>query len=125
MVEAGKCFAVNRYTACVFHSMRVLESGLNSICGQLGYTPKNENWHRILEDLPAEIHKKYSPHSGAADWRDWEQFYSEATLEFRYVKNAWRNYVMHARDLYAIDEALKIFDHTVGLMDHLSERLSG
>jgi hypothetical protein len=31
MVEAGKCLAVGRYTACVFHLMRVVEIGAKNL----------------------------------------------------------------------------------------------
>ncbi len=34
--EAGKCFATGRFTATVFHLMRVMEVGVQEFCEALG-----------------------------------------------------------------------------------------
>ena len=36
--EAGNCYATGRYTACVFHCMRVLEKGLHALVRELNNT---------------------------------------------------------------------------------------
>lgn len=45
--EAGKCFAAGRFTACVFHLMRVLEVGVQELASLLGVpTPEDKMWGR-------------------------------------------------------------------------------
>lgn len=124
MEEAGKCFALDRHTACVFHLMRVLEIGLSSLCSAVGFSPKNENWHSILRDLPAEIQKTCNPNCGNPKWKEDEHFYSELVVEFRHFRTAWRNYVMHAHEKYTRDEAAVVFSHVTSFMDHSAIRLT-
>jgi hypothetical protein len=38
--EAGKCFAVGRYTACVFHLMRIMERCVQKMGRDLGVYDK-------------------------------------------------------------------------------------
>ena len=54
MDEACKCFALGRYTASVFHQMRIMEVGLNTLGGALGL-PVASNWGRAIEDIEREI----------------------------------------------------------------------
>jgi hypothetical protein len=55
-IEAGKCIALERYTAAVFHLMRVLEAGLKALAKALGAprtgasaweTSRNARWTSI------------------------------------------------------------------------------
>lgn len=119
--EASKCFALGRYTACVFHAMRTLEAGLNVLADEFGVSTAKANWHNILDVIGSEINKK-SQDLGA-NWPD-QQFYSEAALEFRHFKNAWRNHVMHLRLTFDEERARKINDHVRDFMTHLSTKLS-
>lgn len=41
--EASKCYALGRSTACVFHLMRILELGLNSLAHSLGVSFQRRN----------------------------------------------------------------------------------
>lgn len=47
--EAHRCFALGRYTACVFHLMRVMELGVQSLGKKLGVARTQEKeWQPIL-----------------------------------------------------------------------------
>lgn len=119
--EASKCHALGRNTACVFHLMRILELGLNSLARSLGVSFERRNWENIISDIESQI-KKIGPTRGPS-WKDEEQFYAGAALQFRYFKNAWRNHVMHIRDVYSQDKSREIMSHVKEFMSHLATRI--
>jgi len=123
--EAGNCYAVDLNTACVFHSMRVLEKGLTALAKAVGAAYTSENWGRILERIEAKIAEmeKISIKTNPAKLADL-QFYGEAATEFKYFKNAWRNHVVHSSVRYDQEDALKIMNHVRDFMQHLSLQLS-
>ena len=53
--EAGKCLALDRATACVFHLMRVLDHGLQRLATDLGIGKLQRSWHLILQDVETAI----------------------------------------------------------------------
>jgi len=119
--EAARCFALSRNTACVFHSMRVLELGLVALAGYFQVPIDRPNWHEILTDIESQV-KKLGPDDGT-EWRDKQQFGSEACTQFRYFKDAWRNHTMHVRQVFDEGRAQSILDHVKDFMKHLATRL--
>ena len=116
--EAGKCFALGRYTACVFHLMRVLEVGLNSLASVLDVKFEHTNWQNIIDAIEKKIAEN-SKNKGDG-WREKEKFYSEAAAHFMYLKNAWRNHTMHVRESYDEERALTVFNNVKGFMQVLA-----
>ena len=59
--ESGNCFALGRYTACVFHLMRALEKGLKALADDLevDFPPQMpieyEVWQTIIERIEKKI----------------------------------------------------------------------
>jgi hypothetical protein len=94
----ASCYALSRYTACVFHLMRLLEYGLASLADSLAVPIANPNWHHVLQGCEGKIKDliKHDP-----DWKDNEQFYNAAALEFRHFQRALRNHTAHAKDMYS------------------------
>ena len=122
--EAGRCLALKRSTACVLHLMRALEVGLASLAGALGRTLTTENWNTILSDIETEIRSRTKATHGPT-WKDKDEpFFAESATHFRFIKNAWRNHAMHAKDKYTEEQAEEIYDSVRSFMRHLSERLS-
>lgn len=117
--EVGKCLAFERWTAAVFHAMRVLQIGLNAMAKKLGIEYKDTNWNTIIDQIEAEI-KKISKASSGSAWKEKEQFYSEAATQFRYFKNAWRNHIVHGRQSYDEKRTRAIFEHVKQFMTHIS-----
>lgn len=115
---AGRCLAYECWTASVMHSMRVLEVGLNALASRMGVPFEYRNWETVIDKIESAIkNKRY------ADKTE-EQFDSEAAVQFRYLKNAWRNHVMHVRNItYDEERATEIFGHIKEFMVHLSTRL--
>ncbi len=115
--EAGKCYATDRNTACVFHLMGVLEIGLDVVCKALGIAGStNRSWHSKLDKIKKESQAKY-PSGEMAD------FYSGVATFLSSLKDAWRNPTMHVVKTYSSDEALDIFNVVKGFMNHLAKKL--
>ena len=121
--EAGNCFAVELYTACVFHLMRVLERGLRAFAGYAGVPCGHECWGDIIKDIEKKLAEPdRTPNTPEKQER--KKFCAEASTQFVYFKNAWRNYVMHDWDYYQEGDAKKIMEHVGDFMRHLATKLS-
>jgi hypothetical protein len=127
LVAAGNSLAVGLYTACVFHSMRAAEIGVRVLGKTLRVSfPKHPielaEWQNILEQAESKIDDmKKLPKGQAKD--DKLKFYSQAAVQFRYFKDAWRVRVAHARETYEESPAEKVFAHTVEFFETLATRL--
>ncbi len=103
IAEAGKCLALGRHTAVVFHLMRVMEIAVQDFGDKLGIALVSEkNWHTILEEVNKAIKglDQKSPQTKA---------YAEASAHLYNVKLCWRNEVMHPKQTYTEEEARAIF----------------
>lgn len=127
LVRAGNCFTVGEYTACVFHSMRAIEIGLKVLASYLNvslpFPVELATWSNLIEKIEKEIKlKEQLPKSTSKD--EELKFCSEAALNFRYFKNAFRNRTAHAIATYDENESKKIMEHTVDFIRVLSTKLS-
>jgi hypothetical protein len=103
IAEAGKCLALNRSTAAVFHLMRVVEIAVQLFGDKLGITlAADKNWQNILDEINKAIKKldQKAPQTRA---------YAEASAHLYNVKLCWRNAVMHPKQTYTADEAEALF----------------
>ena len=116
--RAGNCFGLGQDDACIFHLMRVLEKGLAALAAELGVSFQFENWNKVIEQLESKIRKIDS--SFGPDWRGKQQFYSEVACEFMFIKDAWRNHVVHGRAEYDSEKAENIYNHVGVFMKHLA-----
>lgn len=124
--EASKCFALNRYTAVVFHLMRVMEVGLR-VLGNTLHDPRidpktNPTWDRILQRCRDEQAKPLVQRS--QEWRSDEPFFSGVSARLMAVKDAWRNPTMHVERTYTEETALDVFNHVQAFMRHTATKLS-
>lgn len=123
--EAGKCFALNRPTAAVFHLMRLMEISIRAVARCLKVAnpakPSQRNWGTILRALKCEIDKKTS----AAGWRAAgdKEFFESAYGSLDAVRIAWRNPTMHVENKYTNEEAEHIFIAVGGLMKKITSRI--
>jgi hypothetical protein len=124
--EAGKCLALGRSTACVFHLMRIMEIGLRAFGESLkdpSLDPtKNPTWETILRKCDNELQKPIKNRS--PEWRSNELFFSNATAYLRAVKEAWRNPTMHVEKQYSDEEAREVWNAVRALMRHLATKMS-
>ena len=107
IAEAGKCYAVGRYTACVFHLMRVLEIGIQEFAKVLGVTIQKKSgapmsWGDIENAIQPAIDSLPATDSNRAE-------YSAVRLHFRDTRWAWRNDTMHPKANYTQEQAERVF----------------
>jgi hypothetical protein len=117
--NAGTCYALEQDDACVFHLMRILERSLGVLALKFGVPFDHNNWHNIIEQLEAKIRKMDA--TFGLDWKDKQKFYARAANQFMFFKDAWRNHVMHVRDVFDEGKALSIYNSVRGFMQALAE----
>lgn len=117
--EAGKCLALGRSTAAVFHLMRVLELGLRAVSSTLQGPPilegNDKNWSSILKNIR-------DAKSAKGKWNGM-QFFNEVYAKLDSVKGAWRNPTMHIEKKYTPEEAQEIFTTVKIFMKQISSRM--
>jgi hypothetical protein len=123
--EAGKCFALGRATAAVFHLMRMMEIGVRAVARSLQISdptrPAEKNWGNILREVKSGIAVKW-PNAAALAVGDGKVFGAlHASLDA--VKNPWRNSTMHVENKYTDEEAEHIFFAVKGFMKNLASRM--
>lgn len=126
--EAGNCYALSRYTACVFHLMRVLECGLQAVSRATDITDPRPNWDPVVKRLDKLLkmdtdHLKKNPTDRVAEVHDNRDFYAGVSSHFHAIKLAWRNRVMHIERSYSEEDAKEIMNASKGLMRQLATRL--
>jgi len=117
--HAGTCYALEQNEACVFHLMRILERSLGVLASKFKVPFDHDNWHKIIEQLEAAIRKMDS--TFGLDWKDKQKFYARAANQFMFFKDAWRNHVMHVRDVFDEGRTRSVFDSVQGFMQALAE----
>lgn len=123
--EAGTCLGLARGAACVFHLMRVLEIGLSVLGKEFGVSLAHTNWAPAIEELESKIREMHKDPRRKAlpDCKEQQEFYAQAASHFGILKDAWRNYTMHARGNYTEEQAERIFENVKAFMQQLSQRL--
>jgi HEPN domain-containing protein len=119
--EAGKCYATGRYTATVFHLMRVMEYATQYLGRRLSISLVNEkNWQNIVDEVDKAIKNlpTKDPRQKALRNR-----FAEASAHLRMVKNAWRNDVMHPKETYTEQEAERVLRNVNDFMVHIAIKL--
>ena len=115
--EAGKCVALERPTASVFHLMRAMELAVQALYAAIGLTGSPEReWGKLLSDIHGKI-EQMDKGSNRDEW-------SAAHTHLYHVKQAWRNDVMHPKQTYTPDEAKAVYDAVRSFMQHLAKLVS-
>jgi hypothetical protein len=124
--EAGKCLALQRPTATVFHTMRVLEIGLHSVSKCLSIpdpvTGAGRNWGAMLQKIKNEMERRSSPRTPGWTNPTDKDFFAEIYASLDAVRNVWRNATMHVEKKYTVEEAEHIWYSVSGFMRKLSSR---
>jgi hypothetical protein len=101
--EAGNCFAVGRYTACVFHLGRVVELCLQDFGVKTGISLKDVihmQWQEIINKIRSKLNEVWPKH------KDSNRLPYENMLgHLETVKNAWRSPTVHAKMTYTDEQA--------------------
>lgn len=116
--EAAKCLALSRYTACVFHLMRVMESTVHTLARKLKVTVdlRVATWNDITTAMSNAVNAM--PGKTAIQKKN-KRIYSEIIGNLNAVRIAWRNEVMHPKKTYTRPEAARIFTLVEGFLTSL------
>ncbi|MEA2758581.1 MAG: hypothetical protein QOH65_1194 [Methylobacteriaceae bacterium] len=101
IAEAGKCIALARYTAAVFHLMRTMEGAVQMLSQNLGIANPSREWGKLLSDIRPKIE--------AMEKGELRNAWSENFTLLYHVKQAWRNDTMHPKQTYTGDQATELF----------------
>lgn len=117
--EAGKCLAVGRSTAAVFHLMRAMEAAVRVLGVKLNATVVDANgdglpWGVIV----ANIKPKIDALPKGADQDEWYKIH--ALLHS--VNRAFRTKTAHPIDKYTEEEAENAFNATKAFLQEMVER---
>ena len=104
--EAGKCFSLQRYTATVFHLMRVMEYTVQRFGKKLKVKLKkgikDESWYNILKSINDVISEMPEATTSQKEKKD---KYAAISTHLNNVRMAWRNKVMHPKETYTEEQA--------------------
>jgi hypothetical protein len=123
--EAGKCLALERPTAAVFHLMRTVEVGVSATAKCLGIPdptkPGDRNWGAMLRKIKNEFDRRDTSRT----WKvpDDDVYFLEVYLLLDAVRTVWRNTTMHTDNKYTLEEAVDIFGTVKSFMVGLASRL--
>lgn len=113
--EACKCYALERYAACVYHSMAVLQVGLYALAKDvdiaLKFPIELAEWGDILRAIENKIAPYESLPRADALRQKYDNLYAGCAAQFRYLKVGWRNHVAHMREVYDQDKAHTALTH--------------
>jgi hypothetical protein len=120
--EAGKCYALGRYTACVFHLMRVMERAVHLFANEFPGITINpgDTWNDILQRIDPRIR---SMPTGTVPEQDKQLAYRSIYTSLHAVRAAWRNPTMHPKNTYTPEEAKEIFDCVKAFMHNIAKSL--
>jgi len=121
--SAGRCYAFGEGPASAFHSMRALEVGLQVLATRFGVDFQHINWHPVIEEIESAI-RDISKASKSQQRLDDEKFFGGLGRHFMFLKNGWRNHVMHVRENYTDREARQMLDHVTDLLTEMSLQLA-
>ena len=118
--EAGKCLALERYTAAVFHLMRGMESAVAVLAAKLGATITNaQNETLAWGVLTGNIGDKIKSMDAGQEKDEWLGLH---TLLYA-VNRAFRTKTAHPKKTYTANEAEQAFYATRSFMQSMAERL--
>jgi hypothetical protein len=108
--EAAKCIALERYTASVFHSMRMVEIAIQRLSEILEVSASGmgaaRNWGVTLRTIKEKIDQLYPSSTRTSGSRGEALEAVYASLDA--VKNPWRNSTMHVESFYGEQDAVHI-----------------
>jgi uncharacterized protein YpbB len=84
------------------------------------------NWAPAIEQIESRIRDMHKDPVWKAlpDCKEQQEFYAQAASHFGILKDAWRNYTMHARGFYTEEQAEQIFENIKVFVQKLSLKLN-
>jgi HEPN domain-containing protein len=100
--EANTCFALERYSAAIFHSMRAVEVALRALAIERRTKPGKgplawQDWQVIITGIEDAVNVESKAWTRGPGKDAFLEFYRGALGEFHGFKDLYRNHVMHTR----------------------------
>lgn len=115
IAEAGRCLALDRFPATVFHLMRVAEVALKVIARSFpNFQTKNRGWEQIIDEVLERIEAMPSGAERKLELR-------EAVFHLREIKDLWRNPGIHADADFSPERTESIYNSVRSFMQRLVE----
>lgn len=136
VVEAGRCLALNRNNAAIYHLMQVAEIGLRTLAWDRRVTVKRgkhremvpldfAQWGEMIGALNKKKELIHQWNRSKATRDNAFRYYSRAIFEVDSFNEIYRKHISHSRgELYQPDVAVSCWGHVYRFMDMLSERMS-
>lgn len=136
IVEAGRCMALSRNNAAIYHLMQVAEIGLRALAWDRRVTIQRgksrtivpldfAQWGEIIGELEKKKGLINTWKRGKAIREEAIQYYSSVIFEVSSFNEIYRKHISHARGmLYEDDTAVSCWGHVYRFMDKLAERMS-
>ena len=126
--EASKCYAMNRGTACVFHLMRAMETGVRAWAAKLLIPPTVLNpsgtnlRDQMWGDLEREISKvvELMPTTTPSE-KESKAAQKSVLVSLAHVRDVWRNTTMHPQEKYTPEEAEEVLNATRAFLRSLAK----
>jgi len=127
--EMGKCYALSRYAACVFHSLQVIESGLIELGKFLKVDDPKSGWTAVANKLRKIVKSEHKTRTRSE--KKHFAFIEQTEASVEALKNAWRNKISHSQGRLAVmtagefspDVAVEIMMATRAFMRRLATEM--
>ena len=114
LIEAGKCLALDRATACVFHLMRALESPMLALLraanpsAAVPVPGSGFNWGAVLKSIDTGLQGMWNGHGSGKPPRlaDYQKFHAMLAA----AKQPFRNETMHFENTYTLEDAERAYN---------------
>jgi hypothetical protein len=122
--EASKSFALGRYTACVFHLMRVVETGVLELQSFLEKPDPKAHFGSVLAKLE-RLNNKTEFNDLPEHLKAYRPFLIGILPQLHAVKDSWRDKVSHVdgaivpKDVFTEEMASGVYSATLLLMEKL------
>jgi hypothetical protein len=133
LTEAGKCFALDRHTACACHLMRAIEYALRSFEDALGITSHHRNnWGDILGRIEEKQGRKGDSRTGhpsippipaSPEWDKNPDFYQGCYSYIAGIKASCRDRVFHVESAYNGEQADRLLQSVRSFLSFASDGL--
>lgn len=126
IAEAGRCFALERWDACVYHLMLATERALRKWARTLKVKKTNKplelmDWKPILDAATARLNVLKGKAGSNTKKAKEIELIAEKLSHFGLIKEAYRNVCAHGRSSYDERKARNILNHVQAFMQSLSK----
>jgi len=120
-INAAKCFAIEQYLGCLFNLMNVIEIALSSFTKEVGVCiDTNRSWGEKLKKIETAVGEMSDDRAEDKKKKD---YYRELIKKFNFIKDEWRNPIIHESNEYTKEETQRIFSHVEGFMKDIASSM--